>query len=154
MSQLPEAEVSSTSPGTAADLTKPAETSEPPARIGLNEFGRIHVGARTVEKIAAFAAVEIPDAGGAGARLLGRSVPGLSKSSLERLPKVSADVDGALVFLDVELSVRWPAPIASVTEAVRQHLHQHVGALVGLRVSEVNIKVIDLIADVDTSRVS
>ena len=36
--------------------------------------------------------------------------------------KVSADVDGQLGFLDVELSVRWPAPIAQVTEAVRQHL--------------------------------
>jgi uncharacterized alkaline shock family protein YloU len=154
MSPRPEAEVNSSPAASTTDLSKPVEPSEPPARVGLNELGRIQVGARTVEKIAAYTAAEIPDAGGASARVLGRSVPGFRRASLERLPKVSADVDGELVFLDVEMSIRWPAPIAAVSEAVRQHLFRNVGDLVGLRVREVNIAVTSLITDVDNSRVS
>jgi uncharacterized alkaline shock family protein YloU len=134
--------------------------SEPlPLHIGRNELGRIEVSAKAVEKIAALAAVEIPDAGGAAARLLGRPVPGAGRlgirgSSLDSLPKVSADVDGQLGFLDVELSVRWPAPIAQVTEAVRQHLSKRVGDLVGLDIREVNIEVVELITEAPSARVS
>jgi uncharacterized alkaline shock family protein YloU len=141
---------------TALDLSK---RPEPPARIGLNELGRIQVNARAVEKIAALATIEIPDAGGAAARLLGRPVPGAGRlgirgSGLDSLPKVTADVDGQLGFLDVELSVRWPAPIGQVTEAVRQHLSRRVSELVGLEVREVNINVGDLITQTPPARVS
>jgi uncharacterized alkaline shock family protein YloU len=73
---------------------------------------------------------------------------------LDRLPKVSADVDGQLGFLDVELSVRWPAPVAQVTEAVRQHLSERVGELVGLDIREVNIEVVELITESPAARVS
>jgi uncharacterized alkaline shock family protein YloU len=132
--------------GSTTDLTK-----QPPplGRVGRNELGRIAVAARAVEKIASLAAVEIPDAGGAAGRLLG-----WRKSGMDRLPKVSADVDGELVFLDVELSVRWPAPVAKVAEAVRQHLYRQVAALVGLEVREVNIDVVELITEAATARVS
>ena len=130
---------------------------EAPARVGKNEFGRIDVGARAVEKIAAIAAVEIPDAGGVAGSLLARAVPGAAfgwrRAGMDRLPKVSADVDGSLVFLDVELSVRWPAPIAQVTEAVRQHLFRQVGAFAGLDVREVNIEVVELVTESASARV-
>lgn len=138
------------------ELAKPAQ---PPARIGRNDLGRIAVSSKAVEKIAALAAVEIPDAGGAAARLLGRPVPGaghlgIRGSGLDRLPKVNADIDGQLGFLEVELSVRWPAPIGKVTEAVRQHLAQRITELVGLDVREVNIAVVDLIGEPTSARVS
>ena len=138
------------------DLVK---TPDVPAHLGPSELGRIDVESRVVEKIAAQAAIEIPDAGGAAARLLGRAVPGsghlgIRGSGLSTLPKVSADVDGQLGFLDVELSVRWPAPIGEVTEAVRQHLAQRIGELVGLHVREVNIEVVDLIGRSPAARVS
>ena len=118
------------SKGTNGDVDL-VKSSEPPARVGANEWGRIDVGSNVVEKIAAQAAVEIPDAGGAAARLLGRQLPGaghlgIRRSGLNTLPKVHADVDGQLGFLDVELSVRWPAPVGQVTEAVRQHLCRRV----------------------------
>jgi uncharacterized alkaline shock family protein YloU len=135
------------------------KSEQKPSHIGRNELGRIEVSSKAVEKIAALAAVEIPDAGGAAARLLGRPVPGAGRlgirgSSLDSLPKVSADVDGQLAFLDVELSVRWPAPIAAVTEAVRQHLSERVGHLVGLDIREVNIEVVELITEAPSARVS
>jgi uncharacterized alkaline shock family protein YloU len=136
-----------------------ANQPEPPAHIGANELGRIEISSKAVEKIAALAAVEIPDAGGAAARLLGRPVPGAGRlgirgSGLDQLPKVSADVDGQLGFLDVELSVRWPAPIGQVTDAVRQYLAHRVGDLVGLDVREINIHVADLITETQSARVS
>ena len=132
---------------------------EPPARIGVNDLGRVEISSKAVEKIAALAAVEIPDAGGAAARLLGRPVPGaghlgIRSAGLDRLPKVSADVDGQLAFLDVELSVRWPAPIGQVTDAVRQHLGRRIDELVGLDIREVNIHVVDLIGATPPARVS
>lgn len=143
---------------TATELDQ-VRQPEARAHIGASELGRIEISSKAVEKIAALAAVEIPDAGGAAARLLGRPVPGaghlgIRGSSLQTLPKVSADVDGQLGFLDVELSVRWPAPIAQVTEAVRQHLSDRVGNLVGLDIREVNIRVVDLIGATPPARVS
>lgn len=136
-----------------------ATQPEQPARVGRNELGRISVEARAVEKIAALAAVEIPDAGGAATRLLGRPVPGAGRlgmrsSGLSSLPKVSADVDGELGFLEVELSVRWPAPVAKVTEQVRQHLFHRLAELVGLEVREVNIDVVELVTESPSARVS
>jgi uncharacterized alkaline shock family protein YloU len=141
-------------------MTSPDVT---PARIGQNELGRIEVEPRAVEKVAAFAALEIPDAAGAAGRLLSRAVSGAvlgasglgrRKPVIGRLPKVSADVDGGLAFLEVELAVCWPAPIGKVTEAVRQHLFQQVRAQLGLEVSEVNIQVVELLTEAAASRVA
>jgi uncharacterized alkaline shock family protein YloU len=138
-------------------------TDVTPARIGQNELGRIEVDPRAVEKVAAFAALEIPDAVGAAGRLLSRAVSGAvsgasglgrRKPVVGRLPKVSADVDGGLAFLEVELAVCWPAPIGKVTEAVRQHLFQQVRAQLGLEVSEVNIQVVELPVEAAASRVA
>jgi uncharacterized alkaline shock family protein YloU len=95
-----------------------------PARIGQNELGRIEVEPRR------------------------------RKPVVGRLPKVSADVDGGLAFLEVELAVCWPAPIGKVTEAVRQHLFQQVRAQLGLEVSEVNIQVVELLTEAAASRVA
>lgn len=136
-----------------------AKQPESPARIGRGELGRIEVSDRVVEKIAAQAAVEIPDAGGAAARVLGRPVPGAGRfgirgAGLGNLPRVNADVDGELGFLDVELSVRWPAPVGKVTEAVRQQLFKRIDELVGLIIREVNIEVVALIAETPPARVS
>src|SRR6478609_11749333 len=102
--------------------------------VGPTELGRIHVGDRVVEKIAARAAVEIPDAGGAAPRLLGRSVTGtgalgVRQTSLQALPRVSVDVDGSTVVVDLSVSVRWPASIPAVTAAVRRRVAARVHEL-------------------------
>ena len=142
---------------TSTDTAEP--TVRVPARIGQNELGRIEVEPRAVEKVAALAALEIPNATGAAGRLLSRAVSGASglgrrRPVSERLPKVSADVDGGLAFLEVELAVHWPAPVGQVTEAVRQHLFQQVRALLGLEVSEVNIQVVELPSEAAPARVA
>ncbi|MDT7555382.1 MAG: Asp23 family, cell envelope-related function, partial [Pseudonocardiales bacterium] len=64
------------------------------------------------------------------------------------------DVDGGLAFLEVELAVRWPAPVGRVTEEVRQHLFVQVRELLGLEVSEVNIQVVELPSEAASARVA
>lgn len=151
-------------PTQAPDTTAVARTAATPtsgeqSKVGRHELGTSAIASRAVAKIAALAAVEIPDAGGSGPRLLGRSLPGaghlgIRGAGLDSLPKVNADVDGSLGFLDVELAVLWPAPVAHVADAVRQHLHDRVGELVGLEIREVNIEIVELLINSPSTRVS
>jgi uncharacterized alkaline shock family protein YloU len=122
----------------------------PSSRAGRTELGMISINDRVVEKMAARAAAEIPDAGAAAPRILGRSVTGAAAlgaraTSLTGLPKASADVDGSIVILDLSISVRWPASVPEVTSAVREHTRSRVSELTGLTVAEVSISVTDLI---------
>ena len=131
-----------------------ASTAIPPAVAasgpGRNELGVISINDRVVEKTAARAAVEIPDAGAAASRFLGRSMAGASalgarQTSLTALPKASADVDCSLVNLDLSISVRWPASVPEVSRAVRENVQRRVSELTGLTVSEVSISVTALV---------
>jgi uncharacterized alkaline shock family protein YloU len=119
-------------------------------RPGQTELGTISINDRVVEKMAARAAVEIPDAGAAASRFLGRSMAGASalgarQTNLTDLPKTSADVDGSRVILDLSISVRWPASVPEVSDAVREHIRSRVGELTGLIVTEVSISVTALV---------
>ena len=132
---------------TTATIPRPGGPGSPPGRT---ELGMISIEDRVVEKMAARAAVEIPDAGGAAPRVLGRSLPGAGafgtrQTSLTGLPKVAADVDGSVVILDLSISVRWPASVPEVSSAVREHVRSRVSDLTGLTVIEVVIAVTDLV---------
>jgi len=134
---------------TAGTAIQPAVSGSAPGR---NELGMISINDRVVEKMAARAAVEIPDAGAAASRFLGRSMAGASalgarQTSLTALPKASADVDGSLVNLDLSISVRWPASVPEVSSAVRENVRRRVSELAGLTVSEVSISVTDLVTE-------
>lgn len=126
----------------------------PVAAPGHSEQGTITISTRVVEKLAARAAVEIPDAGAAAQRVMGRSVAGPRalgalggrQTSLTGLPKVAAEVDGSRAMLDLVISVRWPASVPAVTRAVREHVCRRVSELTGLKVTEVAISVTDLTA--------
>lgn len=132
---------------TASTAVQP---SVPGTRPGCTELGMISINDRIVEKMAARAAVEIPDAGAAAPRVLGRSLTGAAAvgaraTSLTGLPKATADVDGSTVTLDLSISVRWPASVPGVTTAVREHVRRRVSELTGLCVAEVSISVTDLV---------
>jgi uncharacterized alkaline shock family protein YloU len=122
----------------------------PGSKVGRTELGMISINDRVVQKMAACAATEIPDAGGAAPRVLGRSVSGAAAfggrgTSLSSLPKVSADVDGSIAVVDLSISVRWPASVPEVSSAVREHVRSRVQELAGLIVTEVSISVTDLV---------
>jgi uncharacterized alkaline shock family protein YloU len=131
---------------TATTDARPAHADPVPGR---SELGTITISTRVVVKLAARAAVEVPDAGAAAPRVLGRTVTGppslgARQTSLTGLPKVTADVDGSRVTLDLAISVRWPASVPAVTSSVREHVISRVTKLTGLTVTEVTISVTDL----------
>jgi uncharacterized alkaline shock family protein YloU len=133
----------------------PPASADPGAELavlGRNERGRIINADRVVTKVAACAAAEDPDVGAAASRVLGRAVPGAGYlgghgTDLNALPKTSVEVDGSKAFVTMEISVRWPEPVLTVTEQVRRRVRDRVAELTGLQVDEVHIVVSDLATD-------
>jgi len=131
--------------GSAMSAPMGSRSSSAPS-IGRNELGTIGISDDVVAKIAACAAVEIPDAGAAATRVMGRSIPGggrlgLRATDLAALPKTKAEIDGNSTFLSMELSIRWPASVPDTTAQVRQHVRERIQELAGLTVAEVDITV-------------
>ncbi|HTA04654.1 MAG TPA: hypothetical protein VK802_30040, partial [Streptosporangiaceae bacterium] len=103
------------------------EPAPPGVRPGRSELGTIRISSRVVQKLAARAAVEVPDAGAAAPRVIGRSVTGagalgVRQTSLTGLPRAEAEVDGSTAALALWVSIRWPASIPGVSTAVREHV--------------------------------
>lgn len=118
-------------------------------RPGGSELGTISISSRVVQKLAARAVVEVPDAGAATPRVMGRSVTraqmvGGRQTSLTSLPKAAAEVDGSTAAVALWVSVRWPASIPGVSMAVREHVRDRIDTLTGLTVTEVSISITDL----------
>ncbi|MEV8510168.1 Asp23/Gls24 family envelope stress response protein [Actinoplanes sp. NPDC051475] len=131
----------------AAELDRLSGT--PPAEGGA-ELGQIIIADRVVEKIAAQAVLEIPDAGGAAPRVFGHAMPaaghlGIRRTGLRQAPKVAADVDGRTVYLGLAISTRWPVSIVQVSTQVREHVRARVHDLTGLTVAEIRLTVTGLI---------
>src|ERR1700733_4386447 len=123
-------------------------------RPGRSELGTVSISSRVVQKIAARAVVEVPDAGAATPRVMGRSVPGAPmlggrQTSLTSLPMAAAEVDGSTAALALSVSVRWPASIPGVSRAVRERVRARISTLTGLEVTEVSITVTDLATRLD-----
>jgi uncharacterized alkaline shock family protein YloU len=130
-----------------AERTRPRRDPALPDDVVL---GRILIADRVVEKIAAQAVLEIPDAGGAAPRVLGHAIPGaghlgIRRTGLHQAPRATADVDGATVHLDLTISVRWPASVSQVTTRVRDHVRTRIHDLTGLSAAEIRIAVTGLI---------
>jgi uncharacterized alkaline shock family protein YloU len=127
-----------------------ADPSPPTDHDPAEPSGSIVISDAVVAKLASRAVLEVPDAGGATPRMLGRTIPGaghlgIRETSLTTAPKASAEVDGAIAHVEVVLSVRWPASIRRVTEQVRAHLRDRLYALTGLTIADVRITVTDLV---------
>ena len=87
------------------------EPAPPDVRPGRSELGTISISSRVVQKLAARAAVEVPDAGAAAPRVMGRSVTGARalggrQTSLTGLPRAEAEVDGSTAALALWVSIR------------------------------------------------
>lgn len=130
-----------------------ATDDQAPAHPGRTELGKVTLQDRVVIKIAARAVTEVPDAGAAAPRILGRTVgaavPGIRQSSLSEQPKVAVDVDLSVASITLSISVRWPASIPEVTAAVREHVIARVTEMTGLRIIDIRIEVADLVTHLD-----
>jgi len=118
------------------------------ATDGATEPGRITVSPSVVGRIAARAALDVPDAGAAVTRLLGQQMSAsplaalhVRQTRLDQLPKVDATVDGSLAFVTLTISVRYPAAVRQVAAQVRERVRTQIEAMTGLRVAEVDIRV-------------
>lgn len=137
----------STALGQVAEAPRTAEEAVAQAPPPI---GRIDISERAVQKIAARAAAEVPDVGAPARRLLGRSVS-VGSADLDGLPRVDADVDGKVVMLDLDVSVRWAQPVRAVTTSLRDHVSRRVEGMTGMHVAEVNIAVSDLVTQLPTT---
>ena len=127
--------------------------------IGQTELGKIAVAEGVVAKLAARASLEVDGVGAAATRLLGKELSGgpldklgLKSSELGALPSCSAQVDGSLAFVELTISVRYPAPVRQVAAAVREQVTRKVGQMAGVQVVEVDIKVPALVRDLPRSQ--
>lgn len=118
--------------GSTSDLAEPAER------------GRTRIADRVVERIAARAVAEVDNATGVARRVLGVR---LGSAGPDSAAKVSADVDGGVVAVNAVMSVRWPAPIRTVTRQVRTNVTDRIQELTGLQVQYVDIEVATLLTD-------
>jgi uncharacterized alkaline shock family protein YloU len=117
--------------------------------VPAQDRGEVSIADQVVEKIAATALGEVDQIGGAARRVLG--VP-LGSTDPERLPQVTARVNGSVVTVTAHCSVTYPAPVGRVTEQARAHLVDRVDALTGLNVAQVDITVTALSTDTPSSR--
>jgi len=116
-------------------------TAYTPAQVNPNDpgvRGSLTISDLVVERIAAHAALEVDGIGGSALRVLGVTV---GAEEAERDVRVIARITGAVVALDVRLSITYPAPVGSTTEATRTHLTRRVHDMTGLSVSKVDITV-------------
>lgn len=139
-------------PETAAGQRSAPRHAEPPARPGRNDLGAVTLADKVVSKITVQAVSEVPNAGSATPRILGRAVgsgvPGIRQTQLGGQPKVSVDVDLSIASIEISISVRWPASVPQVSAAVRAHVIERVAELTGLTIADVRIHVTDLITNV------
>ncbi|WP_318307635.1 Asp23/Gls24 family envelope stress response protein [Amycolatopsis solani] len=119
------------------------------ATVPAEERGELVISGHAVGRIAAHAAREIGDVGGAAGRVLGVALGG---EDAERSVKVDAEVDGDRVRLATRLSITYPASVARTTEDARAHLRTRVSELTGLDVERVDITVTALHAPATSSR--
>ena len=108
--------------------------------------GLTTVADQVVAKIAGLAIKEIPgvyDLGNSAARALGalRSKVGASESITQG---ISVEIGQTQTALDVVLIVEYPYPVHEVADKVRDAIFSAIEGLVGLEVTEVNIKVTDV----------
>ena len=92
------------------------------------------VADRVVERIAAHAAAEIAHADGLSRRVVGKEFGA-------RRVRASADIDGAVASLRLELAVLYPASVRATTRAVRAHVARTVSRLCAVRVDHIDITV-------------
>ena len=101
--------------------------------------GETVIAARAMESIVRAAAGEVE-----GVELVSRS--GLSRFLWGLVPGsgrngASAEMGRRSTSVTLHLSLRWPNPVGSVTDAARRHVQTRVSELTGYTVSEVDIVV-------------
>jgi uncharacterized alkaline shock family protein YloU len=106
--------------------------------------GQTAIADRVVARLAARAASEVEQAGGAAPQLAGVTV---GRQTGKGLARVTARVDGHLAMIEMRLSLAYPAPARTLAREVRQRVIDRVTGLTGLEVRHVDIEVARLLRE-------
>ena len=133
--------MSATAPTAAVPFSSRGPDEDP-----RDSRGRTNITNRVVTKVVAQVCKEV------------NSVHGLTPAGAKRVfgqdPAVSveADIDGHLVQLRVVIAVDYPVSLRSVTRELRSHVRQRVGQLCELIVTDMNIRVGELLYSIEPVR--
>lgn len=115
-----------------------------------DERGKTTIADEVVQKIAGIAAREVPgvhDLGGQASRMFAtlREKIGLAESDNEEADNgVSVRLEAATAVVELKLVIEFGYVVHSVTEAVRSKVISSVENMLGLEVTAVNIRVVDV----------
>ena len=98
-----------------------------------------------VAKVAGIAAAEVPGVhalGGGAARVIGNIRQAVGAKDYAQ--GVSVEVGETEVAADIAIQVDYPEPLQRVAGNVRKAVHEAITDLVGMKVAEINVTVVDV----------
>lgn len=107
--------------------------AEPARRADPGSRGRLVVKDRVVERLASFAALDVPG--------VTRHGSGLDRMTGRELPRVHVTVAGGHVRAALDIAVLWPHPLATTAATVREKVTEQLSTLSGLQVDGVDVTV-------------
>jgi uncharacterized alkaline shock family protein YloU len=122
--------------------TPPLPPTDPIAVTGTTE-----VLPAVVQKVVAFATREIPGVaglGGSAARAVGAVRQSLTGST-ENVAGVRVTMEGETATVGLDVAIEYGAGARELTRALRRHVPEAVDQIAGVRVTELNIVVTDVV---------
>lgn len=120
-------------------------TTPAPRTAATNDGGSTVIVDAVVAKVAGIAAAEVPGVhalGGGAARVIGNIRQAVG--SKDYAQGVSVEVGETEVAADIAIQVDYPEQLQRVASNVRAAVHQAITELVGMKVAEINVTVVDV----------
>lgn len=112
------------------------------SEVGAESRGRLEIAEKVIEKIASRAAAELEAVGGSSGGFLGIGDHG----ELSARPKASVRLNGQVATIELTVGVRYPVPLRSTGEQLRQRVSSQVTELTGIDVRQVDVDISWLLA--------
>lgn len=111
--------------------------------------GELTIADRVVERVAGYAATQVPGASAAPRRVLGIN---LGDARPDSEAAVQARVDGRTATVEATIAVEWPRSVREVARQFREHIRADVLHLTGVQVAHIDIEVVSLPAHAAAAR--
>ncbi len=105
--------------------------------------GKLTIAEKAIEKIAGQVASEIPGVSGSAGGFLGIG----SHPEETARPRAKVELHGLIASIHLSVGIRYPAPLRSTTNALRQRVRDEVSARCGVDVRQVDIDINELISE-------
>ncbi|MDL5154685.1 Asp23/Gls24 family envelope stress response protein [Actinomycetospora termitidis] len=124
-----------------------AATPPPPLTDPIGVTGSTEVLPAVVQKVVAFATREIPGIAGLGgttARAVGAVRQTLTGAS-DNVAGVRVEIDGETAVVGLDVAIEYGAGARELTRALRRHVPEAVDQIAGVKVTELNIVITDVV---------